>query len=116
MVFEQHFDGITTCFNKFNSDYVITLKLSQVGRDAASSNRCTSPRVCSPPQQGYYKLNTNGSWLSLGEAGAGGLIRCYKGKWQIGYSMKIKTLGPASFVLIAIREGLYCLGKKNSSS
>ncbi|XP_021770376.1 uncharacterized protein LOC110734517 isoform X2 [Chenopodium quinoa] len=53
--------------------------------------------------KGYFKVNTDGSWLATDNAGAGGIIRCDKGKWQLGFTTKIKTLGAE---LIAIREGL----------
>uniref|UniRef100_A0A803MSZ0 RNase H type-1 domain-containing protein n=1 Tax=Chenopodium quinoa TaxID=63459 RepID=A0A803MSZ0_CHEQI len=74
--------------------------------DVASSRTSVSARVWSPPQRGFYKLNIDGSWISLGDAGAGGIIRCNKGKWHIGFSMQIKTLEPASAELLAIMEGL----------
>uniref|UniRef100_A0A803LFE4 RNase H type-1 domain-containing protein n=1 Tax=Chenopodium quinoa TaxID=63459 RepID=A0A803LFE4_CHEQI len=106
MVFQQVMESIFTCFNRFCFDYGFSLKLSQVISNAPSSSKGPKSRVRSPPQRGYFKLNTDGSWVSMGNAGAGGIIRCHKGKWQFGYTMKIIALEAASTELIAIREGL----------
>ena len=43
-----------------------------------------------PPPFGFYKLNTNGLAKSNpGVAGAGGLIRDYRGNWIGGFSRNI---------------------------
>ncbi|XP_021765748.1 uncharacterized protein LOC110730268 isoform X1 [Chenopodium quinoa] len=89
-----------------NPSWLNNFPNTQVSNPMIASSSKSSPRVWSPPQRGYYKLNTDASWISLGAAGAGGLIRCQQGKWQIGFSVKISALGPASAELFAIKEGL----------
>uniref|UniRef100_A0A803MG71 RNase H type-1 domain-containing protein n=1 Tax=Chenopodium quinoa TaxID=63459 RepID=A0A803MG71_CHEQI len=45
-----------------------------------------------PPQKGYHKLNTDGSWMCVDNAGGGGVIRCDKGIWLTGFTMKFNAL------------------------
>lgn len=73
---------------------------------ASSSNMMVDPRTWAPPQKSYSKLNTDGSWISINNVGGGGVIRCDKEKWEIGFSLKFKTIGPASAELLAIKEGM----------
>uniref|UniRef100_A0A803N9H4 RNase H type-1 domain-containing protein n=1 Tax=Chenopodium quinoa TaxID=63459 RepID=A0A803N9H4_CHEQI len=80
------------------------MKMSQV--EATSSRSNPSPRTWAPPPVGFYKINTDGSWIDINNDGAGGVLRCHKRKWQIGFSMRLNTVGPVSAVLLAIREGL----------
>lgn len=65
-----------------------------------------SPRKWAHPQTSYFKLNTDGSWLDVDHAGGGGVIRCEKGLWHIGFSVHFKSIGPAFAELTAIKEGL----------
>ncbi|XP_021728702.1 uncharacterized protein LOC110695776 [Chenopodium quinoa] len=89
-----------------NPSWLNTFPNTQVIHINSAAAASSSPRFWSPPQRGYYKLNTDASWINLGVAGAGGVIRCHSGKWQIGFAMRIKALRPASTELLAIKEGL----------
>uniref|UniRef100_A0A803NDT3 RNase H type-1 domain-containing protein n=1 Tax=Chenopodium quinoa TaxID=63459 RepID=A0A803NDT3_CHEQI len=70
-------------------------------------------RTRAPPQQGCFKLNTNRSWMNLGNAGGGGVIRCDKGIWQEGFALNFNAITSTSGELIAIREGLLMAWKRN---
>ncbi|XP_021760909.1 uncharacterized protein LOC110725749 [Chenopodium quinoa] len=41
--------------------------------DSPSSSTSQNPRLWAPPQRGLFKLNTDGSWISVDNAGGGGL-------------------------------------------
>uniref|UniRef100_A0A803N1R8 RNase H type-1 domain-containing protein n=1 Tax=Chenopodium quinoa TaxID=63459 RepID=A0A803N1R8_CHEQI len=58
-----------------------------------------------PPQKGYHKLNTDGSWMSVDTVGIGGVIRCEKGIWVTGYAMKFIDVCAAAVELLTIKEG-----------
>ncbi|XP_021728049.1 uncharacterized protein LOC110695134 [Chenopodium quinoa] len=64
------------------------------------------PRQWAPPHKGYFKLNTDGSWVGINDAGGGGVLRCDKGLWQLGYAAKYNALSPAATELLAIKDGL----------
>uniref|UniRef100_A0A803LHF6 RNase H type-1 domain-containing protein n=1 Tax=Chenopodium quinoa TaxID=63459 RepID=A0A803LHF6_CHEQI len=66
------------------------------------------PRLWAPPQKGFHKLNTDGSWISVDNAGGGGggVIRCDKGIWVAGFASKFNALSAATAELLAIRDGL----------
>uniref|UniRef100_A0A803N030 RNase H type-1 domain-containing protein n=2 Tax=Chenopodium quinoa TaxID=63459 RepID=A0A803N030_CHEQI len=66
-----------------------------------------------PPQKGYHKLNTDGSWINVDNAGGRGVMRCEKGIWVSGYAMKFNAMTVASAELMAIREGLLRAWSKN---
>uniref|UniRef100_A0A803N8C2 RNase H type-1 domain-containing protein n=1 Tax=Chenopodium quinoa TaxID=63459 RepID=A0A803N8C2_CHEQI len=59
-----------------------------------------------------FKLNTDGSWMNLDNAGGGGVIRCAKGLWQEGFSINFNAMSAASSELLAIREGLLTARKR----
>ncbi|XP_021746403.1 uncharacterized protein LOC110712249 [Chenopodium quinoa] len=59
-----------------------------------------------PPHKGYFKLNTDGSWIGINNAGGGGVQRCDKGLWQFGYAANYSAITPVVAELLAIKEGL----------
>uniref|UniRef100_A0A803LSN8 RNase H type-1 domain-containing protein n=1 Tax=Chenopodium quinoa TaxID=63459 RepID=A0A803LSN8_CHEQI len=54
-----------------DTPWLVLGDLHEVVVDQPSSGTSPSPKVWSPPQRGYFKLNTDGSWVSLGVAEAG---------------------------------------------
>uniref|UniRef100_A0A803MSD4 RNase H type-1 domain-containing protein n=1 Tax=Chenopodium quinoa TaxID=63459 RepID=A0A803MSD4_CHEQI len=54
----------------------------------------------------FFQLNTDGSWKGVSEAGGGGVIRCEKGLWQLGFAARYNTSSPAAAELLAIKDGL----------
>uniref|UniRef100_A0A803N9G1 RNase H type-1 domain-containing protein n=1 Tax=Chenopodium quinoa TaxID=63459 RepID=A0A803N9G1_CHEQI len=97
-----------------NSNWLNTCPNIQatVDKPCSSSNQALRLMWASA-HKGYYELNTDGSWMSVDNAGGGGVIRCDKGLWIIGYTMKFNALTTASTVLLAIREGLLTAWSKN---
>ena len=96
-------------YNRFWADYTFSNTLVQSISDeteASSSANPPSPRKWAPPQVSFFKLNTDGSWIDIDNAGGGGVIRCDRGLWHIGFSSRFKSLGPASAELTAVKEGL----------
>lgn len=61
------------------------IAVSDKGKEVASSSNMMidQPRAWAPPQKGCYKLNTDGSWVSINNAGGGGVIRCKKGNGKL---------------------------------
>ncbi|XP_056695682.1 uncharacterized protein [Spinacia oleracea] len=59
-----------------------------------------------PPTYDYLKLNVDGSWKDLNEAGGGGVFRGVSGNWYMGFSSKYDASLPLAAELYAIREGL----------
>lgn len=105
-------------YNKLWVDYKCTNQLLQMdkGKEVASSSSSLAipPRTCAPPQHNFFKLNTDGSWVSINNVGGGGVIRCDKGNQQIDFSLKFKTIGPDPAELLAIKKGLFIAwGRKN---
>ena len=58
------------------------------------------------PTWPWVKLNTDGAMESSGRAGAGGLIRDYRGVWQIGYSANLGVCSVTSAELWGLFHGL----------
>uniref|UniRef100_A0A803M6Z1 RNase H type-1 domain-containing protein n=1 Tax=Chenopodium quinoa TaxID=63459 RepID=A0A803M6Z1_CHEQI len=83
---------------------LVTNVWDSLHNSASSSTLAT--RKWGPPQKGYHKLNTYGSWISVDNAGGGGVIRCEKGLWVTGYAMRFNALSADAAELMAIREGL----------
>ncbi|KAL2898461.1 hypothetical protein RDABS01_040243 [Bienertia sinuspersici] len=59
-----------------------------------------------PPQSGFYKLNTDGSWRGIAAAGGGGVIRSEDGGWAIGFSASFHARTPLAAELLALKKGL----------
>ena len=60
-----------------------------------------------PPPLGFYKLNTDGSAKgNPGMAGAGGLIRDYRGNWIGGFFRNIGFTHSLAAELWGLRDGL----------
>ena len=57
-------------------------------------------------QQGFYHLETDGSVLSSGSSGCGGIIKNSNGDWRGGYALKLTNVPPSIAELIAIIQGL----------
>ena len=66
------------------------------------------------PEQGWSKLNTNGSWnAALGSAAGGGLIRDSWGNWVVGFARKLGSANSFTAEVWALRDGLLlCLQRK----
>uniref|UniRef100_A0A803MQV0 RNase H type-1 domain-containing protein n=1 Tax=Chenopodium quinoa TaxID=63459 RepID=A0A803MQV0_CHEQI len=80
--------------------------------DSAASSSSSASRIWAPPHRGYFKLNTDGSWMNLENAGGGGVIRCQKGLWQDGFAVNFNVASATSAKLLAIREGLLIAWKR----
>ncbi|XP_056683095.1 uncharacterized protein [Spinacia oleracea] len=52
------------------------------------------------------KLNVDGAWKSMSEAGGGGVFRRPNGSWFVGFSCKFNVNSPLTSELYALREGL----------
>uniref|UniRef100_A0A803MAS0 RNase H type-1 domain-containing protein n=1 Tax=Chenopodium quinoa TaxID=63459 RepID=A0A803MAS0_CHEQI len=74
--------------------------------DRPSSSSAPVTRVWGPPQKGFFKLNTIGSWIGLDNAGGGGVIRCDNGLWQEGFAINLNAMSGDGAELLAIRAGL----------
>ncbi|XP_056685189.1 uncharacterized protein [Spinacia oleracea] len=59
-----------------------------------------------PPAPGFMKLNTDGAWKGIDEAGGGGVLRRENGDWYLGFSSKFNAKTPLAAELLAMREGL----------
>ncbi|KAL4343285.1 hypothetical protein AHAS_Ahas11G0063100 [Arachis hypogaea] len=60
-----------------------------------------------PPEEGWIKLNVDGSVLQLGSRGAcGGLLRNFRGRMLVGFSMNIGTCTITMAKLWAIYIGI----------
>lgn len=59
-----------------------------------------------PPAAGYLKLNVDGSWKALQEAGGGGVFRGVNGNWYMAFASKFSAITPLAAELYTIREGL----------
>ena len=66
------------------------------------------------PDQGWWKLNTDGSLVAaLGSATGGGLIRDSKGNWVTGFTRKLGNANSFTAEVWALRDGLMlCVQKK----
>ena len=59
------------------------------------------------PEQGWLKLNTDGSWnAKLGQAAGGGLIRDGLGNWVGGFIRKMGSVNSFTAEVWALRNGL----------
>uniref|UniRef100_A0A803LXA5 RNase H type-1 domain-containing protein n=1 Tax=Chenopodium quinoa TaxID=63459 RepID=A0A803LXA5_CHEQI len=104
---------IQSTFNKFYVDYIFCLRLQQAASvDSPSSSITQNPRLWAPPHKDFYKLNTDASWISIDNAGGGGVIRNDKGIWLAGFASKFNAVSAASAELLAIREGLLLAWEK----
>ncbi|XP_021764620.1 uncharacterized protein LOC110729219 [Chenopodium quinoa] len=86
-----------------NPNWLNTYPNTQATLDRPCSSSNQVSRMWAPPHKGYHKLNTYGSWINVDNAGGGGVIRCEKGLWIIGFAMKFNALTAASAELLAIR-------------
>ncbi|KAH9768779.1 putative ribonuclease H protein [Citrus sinensis] len=97
--------------DKWESDRImldISSRVVEIQRCCISSFNAGKRRVekwirWSSPTWPWVKLNTDGARKDSGVAGAGGLVRDYRGVWQIGFCI---NLGACS-VLTAELWGLY---------
>ena len=66
------------------------------------------------PDQGWWKLNTDGSQVAaLGSAVGGGLIRDSRGNWVTGFTRKLGNANSFTAEVWALRDGLMlCVQKK----
>lgn len=68
------------------------------------------------PDQGWMKINTDGSSLgNPGRAGGGGVIRDWTGRWIVGFSRRIGITTSLLAELWAIRDGLMLCIERNFS-
>ncbi|KAK9990476.1 hypothetical protein SO802_025461 [Lithocarpus litseifolius] len=66
------------------------------------------------PEQGWMKLNTDGSSLGISSlAGGGGVIRDWTGRWIVGFSRKIGIATNLMAELWAIWDGLMLCVDRN---
>ncbi|KAL2940234.1 hypothetical protein RDABS01_023420 [Bienertia sinuspersici] len=63
-----------------------------------------------PPQPGFFKLNTDGSWRGIASAGGGGVIRGEDGGLVTGLSISYHARTPLDAELLALKKGLQWLG------
>ncbi|XP_021775768.1 uncharacterized protein LOC110739627 [Chenopodium quinoa] len=105
-VFENKMLFLNSTFNKFWVDYHHTLNLKQGQAAGSSSSTDSITRKWAPPHKGHFKLNTDGSWMALDNAGGGGVMRCEKGLWQVGFAINFNAMSAAAAELLAIKEGL----------
>ncbi|KAL2928100.1 hypothetical protein RDABS01_006903 [Bienertia sinuspersici] len=103
-VFDGAMQNSTTIFNQFLSDYYASNKYLQINlvrpiiQDQLQKWR--------PPQSGFYKLNTDGSWRGIAAAGGGGVIRSEDGGWATGFSASFHARTPLAAELLALKKGL----------
>ena len=66
------------------------------------------------PEQGWWKLNTNGSWnAAVGSAVGGGLIRDSWGNWVTGFTRKLGSANSFIAEVWTLRDGLMlCVQRK----
>lgn len=70
---------IASFYNKFWADYTFSNNMVQCVDSDTGSSSSQPARVWAPPQKTFYKLNTDGSWIDIDNAGGGGVLRCEKG-------------------------------------
>ncbi|KAL2920754.1 hypothetical protein RDABS01_012245 [Bienertia sinuspersici] len=110
-VFDGAMQNSTTIFNQFLSDYHASNKYLQINlvrpiiQDQLQKWR--------PPQSGFYKLNTDGSWRGIAAAGGGGVIRSEDGGWAIGFSASFHARTPLAAELLALKKGLQLVWDHN---
>ncbi|KAL2936221.1 hypothetical protein RDABS01_023347 [Bienertia sinuspersici] len=59
-----------------------------------------------PPQPGFFKLNTDGSWRDIASVGGGGVIRVEDGGWVTGFSTSYHACTPLDAELLALKKRL----------
>lgn len=64
------------------------------------------PTKMGPPQQGVFKLNTDGSFNSQNIGGIGGVFRNHRGEWIKRHSRYLINTSPIQAELVALLEGL----------
>ncbi|KAL2941343.1 hypothetical protein RDABS01_029693 [Bienertia sinuspersici] len=94
----------SSVFNRFYADFSLTNLAFQTNLVQPLIQRQLS--LWRPPQPGFYKLNTDGSWKDISKAGGGGVIRRDNGTWFMGFSLKYHFLSPLAAELQALRDGL----------
>lgn len=77
-VFNLKMENNSSFYNKFWADYTFTNNILY-SNDPAIRDGSSAVRIWAPPQNSYFKLNTDGSWLDINNDGGGGVIRCSKG-------------------------------------
>ena len=69
------------------------------------------------PDQGWLKLNTDGSWNApLGSAAGGGVIRDSLGNWVVGFARKLGSANSFTAEVWALRDGLMLCLQRNFSA
>lgn len=103
----------TSLYNRFRVDFMYNNNFLQ---DEKGNNIFMGLKMeWRLPQQGFEKLNTDGSCKNSSIAAGGGVIRNEDGTWLVGFSIKFKAINPAAAELITIREGLITLKKFNTN-
>lgn len=93
-------------YNAFYLDWKLTFSILQgKGKEKVGDSLPPSPTSI-PPAKGFMKLNTDGAWKGIDNAGGGGVIRKENGEWFLGYSTKFNAKTPLAAELLALREGL----------
>lgn len=105
VVFNLKTENSASFYNKLWAYYTFTNNIVHCVNSVPRPSTSHSARIWAPPQTSYFKLNTDGSWLDINNAG-GGVLRCDKGVWHIGFSIHFNSVGPASAEHTAIKEGL----------
>ena len=78
-----------------------------VGKGPASKRHSIIPVCWDKPQEGWFKLNSNGASLgNPGKARGGGLIRDSCGRWIKGYMRYIGIITSIIAEFWALRDGL----------
>lgn len=94
-----------------NLGKIITLQASEFFL-CASQPKCNNQMVLrqvtwEKSEQGWLKLNTNGSWdTALGKAAEGGLIRDGLGNWVVGFTRKLGSANSFIAEVQALCDGL----------
>lgn len=93
-------------FSIFNALFMDHASISHTlqGKEKAADK--TPKPTWFPPTYDFLKLNVDGSWKELNEAGGGGDFRGVSGNWYMGFSSKYDVATPLAAQLYAIREGL----------
>lgn len=93
--------------------------LARLGEDCAHGkliNRVFQPFTVGdgkwfPPKHGGLRVDVDASVIGLNEAACGGVIRDARGRWVLGFRMKLGLYPIAIAEMLAIKEGIsLCAG------